>query len=347
MARILDRASWGTWTIVATLAIANIVWISLCSKVVDGDAAKPQPHGLAANLRFQTTTAQLGQVRSSLPLTCEFSFVNAGKDAIELVEARPGCGCLKPHLERRKFGPGQRGVVAMEVQTLGQAAGPHTWHLTLIYKDGTQVREQALQVTATVVTEVSVQPAALTMFTEGDVIQEVTVTDLRPTPLEIVAVESTSPQVTTDAGPFAKDDCGNFTSKIKIQSTGELSPGRHDEYVVIRTSDPVYSEFKVPVTIVKEAAKRISATPAQLTLHASALVRLRDVHDQPVVVECVTSDHPGVICQWAPGPDHQATIKLKLQDSKHTGGPAATTVRVHVQSPVREVVTIAVRWVDE
>ena len=45
-------------------------------------------------------------------------------------------------------------------------------------------------------------------------------------------------------------------------------------------------------------------------------------------------------------PDHQATVKMKL-NAKQTGGPAGTTVRVQISSPVREVVTIAVRWVDE
>ena len=171
-------------------------------------------------------------------------------------------------------------------------------------------------------------------------------TDLRVAPLKIVGVESTSAQVQVEAGPFAKDASGNFTSKVTVQASGELEPGRHEEFLVIHTTDPLYSEFKIPVTVVKQVSRRITALPAEVTLHSSGLVRLRDQQDQPVVVECVTSDHPNVICQWAPGPEHQATIKLKLQ-AKQSGGPAATTVRVQISSPVREVVTIAVRWVDE
>ena len=246
----------------------------------------------------------MGEIRSGLPMTCQFDFANCGKKALEVVEVRPGCGCLKPRLDQRSFTPGQRGMLPLEVQTLGQAAGPHTWHLTVHYREGgsDQIREQALEVNATVVTEVSVQPAALTLVTEGGLSQEITVTDLRAAPLKIVGVKSTSAQVQVEAGDFAKDANGNFSSKITVQASADLEPGRHDEFLVIHTDDPQYGEFKIPVTVVKQVTRRITAMPAEVLLHSSALVRLRDQQDQPVVVECVTSDHPNVICQWAPGP---------------------------------------------
>src|SRR5262249_35153224 len=146
-----------------------------------------------ADLHFDGTTVKLGEIRAGVPLVSQFTFVNDGPGTVEVLEARPGCGCLVPLLEQRQFAPGQRGVIPLEIHTLGQPAGPHTWQLTLTYRDGEQFREKTLAVTATVVIEVSVQPASLTLFADGPVTHELTLTDLRPKPLAITRVETTAP----------------------------------------------------------------------------------------------------------------------------------------------------------
>src|SRR2546427_745493 len=117
--RRLDQANWAIWTVVAALALA-------------GQAR--------ADLRFDGTSVNLGEVRAGVPLVCQFAFVNDGPSAVELIEARPGCGCLKPQLDQLRFVPGQHGVIPLEIHTLGQAAGPHTWLLTICYRDGDHPR---------------------------------------------------------------------------------------------------------------------------------------------------------------------------------------------------------------
>jgi Protein of unknown function (DUF1573) len=213
-----------------------------------GSTATPS----SASLRFETTSLQLGEVRSGLPLGCQFAFDNAGPGAVQLMEARPGCGCLKPRLTERMLAPGQRGVLPLELQTLGQPAGPHTWQMTLLYKDGERSREQLLQVSALVVNEVNIQPAALTLFAEGALSHDITLTDLRPEPLQIVSVDTTAPFLEAKAGPLNKDSFGNFSCRIKIETVGKPPVGRHDEVLVIHTNDPLYREFKVPITVVKK-----------------------------------------------------------------------------------------------
>src|SRR5437764_15023342 len=80
-----------------------------------------------ADLRFDSTSVKLGEIRAGVPLVSQFTFVNDGPGTVELTEARPGCGCLSPRLEQRPFAPGQRGTIPLEIHTLGQAARPHTW----------------------------------------------------------------------------------------------------------------------------------------------------------------------------------------------------------------------------
>jgi len=256
MSNASGRTIWAMWTQVVALSLASIAWAGERGRV---SATSLPP---AASLRFETTSLRLGEIRGGLPFACQFAFVNAGQNNVELVEARPGCGCLKPRFEERQIAPGKHGTIPLEVQTVGQPAGPHTWQLTVLYRDGDQLREQALQVTATVVTEVSVQPASLTLFTEGVSCHDVTLTDLRPQPLQILDVQVTSPFLRAEAGPFNKDGFGNFTCKIKVCTAGDLPVGRHDEMLIIHTSDPLYREFKIPITVVKRVSQ---ADPYHLT----------------------------------------------------------------------------------
>jgi hypothetical protein len=297
-----------------------------------------------ADLRFDVVRVDLGDVRSNLPIVKEFRFANQGPEAVDLVEARPSCGCLKPLLAKMHVDPGERGEVTLEVNTLGQPAGPHAWQLTLVYKVGGDVREQSLQVVATVVTEVSIQPAAVTLVAEGPLTHEITLTDLRPRPLAITRLESTSAWLTADARPLIRDTFNNATSKIRIAVASSCPPGRHDELIVIHTDDAIYRELKVAVTVVKREGNSYVTTPSEVELSAGPrLVRLADRQGRVVVVESVQSDDPAIAYRWAPGPENQATLKMELDRSRWNGEGLDTLVRVQMSSPVREVVTIRVR----
>jgi hypothetical protein len=297
-----------------------------------------------ADLRFDVVRVDLGDIRSNVPIVKAFSFANQGPEAVDLVEARPSCGCLKPLLAKMHFGPGERGDITLEVNTLGQPAGPHAWQVTLVYKVGGEVREQSLQVAGTVVTEVSVQPAAVTLVVEGPLTHEITLTDLRPRPLAITRLETTSAWLTADAGPLVRDAFNNATSKIRLAVGPSCPPGRHDEYIVIHTDDATYRELKVAVTVVKREHNSCVATPSEVMLSAGPrLVRLADRQGRVVVVESVHSDDPAITCRWASGPENQATLKMELDRSHWNGEGLETQVRVQTSSPVREVVTVRVR----
>jgi Protein of unknown function (DUF1573) len=246
MSRTTKHGVWAVSLTVATMAVISIAWQN-----AGGGQQHSAEEPKATWLRFDAASLKLGEIRSGLPVACQFAFVNTGQVMVELVEVRTGCGCIQPKLPQRLFGPGTRGAIPLELKTLGQPAGPHTWSLTLVYREGSQIREQALQVTATVVTEVTVQPASLMLFTEGPLSHQVVLTDLRPKPLENLIVHTSSPFVRAIAGPFKKDAFGNSTCKIDVQIVGELPVGRHDELLVIHTSDPLYEEFTIPITVVK------------------------------------------------------------------------------------------------
>src|SRR4051812_32791912 len=148
-----------------------------------------------ADLRCAQAMVDAGEVRSGVPLKHRFHFVNVGPGAVQVTDVRPSCGCLTPRLEQRRYGPGEEGSLLLEVNTLTQPAGPHTWSAQIRYESGGHPQELSLLLGARVRTEVSVQPAALTLYTDTGIGHELTLTERRTHPLIVRAVETGLPEV--------------------------------------------------------------------------------------------------------------------------------------------------------
>ena len=133
-----------------------------------------------ADLRFSGPRVDVGEMRTGAPLTHRFDFVNEGPDAVEVLEAKASCGCMTPRLAQRVYQPGEHGCLLLEVNTLTQPAGPKTWKVQFSYRNGTSLRETALEMSARLISEITVQPAALVVYTDRALAHEVTLTDLRP-----------------------------------------------------------------------------------------------------------------------------------------------------------------------
>ncbi len=307
-----------------------------------------------ADLHFTAVRVDVGEIRSGAKLGHAFAFRNEGPEVVEIIEARPGCGCLRPSLERHVFRPGEGGTIPVEVNARGQSAGPHTWRLQLLYRDGGTEREATLEVTARVVTEVTLQPAALTLVAEGPVAQEIVLTDLRPRPLRVKQLMTSAPHLRAAVAAPYRDGLGQWVQKIRLEFTGDCPDGRHNETLILYTDDPVYPDLQVPITLVKRPRARLTATPERVALvlapgqaTASRLVRIGDRQGEKVVVEDVKADDPAITCSWAPGPDHLATVKVQVDRGRVEGGAVDSTLRVRLSGPVRETVTLPVRCTVE
>src|SRR5262249_55062410 len=130
-----------------------------------------------ADLRFVRPSAHVGEVRTGRPLTHRFAFVNTGPEAVEITDTRASCGCLAPRLAKRLYQPGEEGELLMEINTLSKPAGQNPWHVKVGSCRGDTAGEASLQLTAQVVAEVAVQPAAVTVFAGNAVGHEILLTD--------------------------------------------------------------------------------------------------------------------------------------------------------------------------
>jgi hypothetical protein len=302
-----------------------------------------------AELECSESVVDKGEVRSGLSLAHRFPFVNRGSEVVEITDVRPSCGCLAPKLEQRTFKPGESGELLLEVNTLTQPEGLNSWRVTLHYRSGGSEKELPLYINARVVTEISVEPPSLAIYTDTSIGHEITVIDRRIEPLIVRAVPTTSAYVRTHLGELKRDDAGHWRRTIQVEVSADCPEGTHAEMLRICTSDPLYSELKVPFTIVKRAPRQVVAAPSSVVLTAAAgeplpsrVVLLSAANDCDVVIERIESDHEAVSCRWAQGPGHQATLKIHIERSRIVGDRLRTAVHVHLSKPVTETITIPI-----
>jgi len=302
-----------------------------------------------AALECAQPLVEKGEVRSGVPLSHHFPFVNRGPDAVEVIEVRPSCGCLAPKLEQRRFQPGESGVLVLEVNTLTQPAGANTWRVTIRYKTGGVEQELPLYICARVVTEISVEPPSLAIYTDTSISHEITVIDRRTEPLIVRAVPVSSPYVRTHLGELHRNKTGQWTRAIQVEVKADCPEGTHEETLRICTSDPLYAELKVPFTIVKRARQQVSAAPSSVVLSESAgqplparIVLLSAADDRDVRIERVEADDTAIDCHWAQGPGHRATLKIRVDRTRINGDSLRSAVHVHLSGPTPQTMTIPV-----
>lgn len=309
------------------------------------------PTGGRAELRFLQPTVHVGVIRSGMPLTHRFVFVNDGAQDLEITEARASCGCLAPRLEKRQFRPGEEGAVMVDINTLSQPAGPHSWTVFVKARSGDAAWEMPLLLGADLVTEVTVQPAFLAIYTDRAATQDFVLTDHRPKAMNVVSVRASSPRLRPRVYDCRRDGPDKTITQIRMSVAEDYPDGRHEEAVFIDTDDPSYRELKLQVIIIKRSRQRVQAAPHQVALTAapgqpipSRIVLIRDGDDQGVVVEKVVADDAAVVCTWAQGPNKMATLRVRVDRDRLHGESLESAVHVYVSKPQPDVLTIPVRF---
>jgi hypothetical protein len=276
-------------------------------------SAPPEP------LRVYSPSIDAGEVKIGPTLTRRFAFVNAGTEPLTVTDLKSTCGCMTPTLARRTYQPGERGELTLEVNTLSQPPGPHRWSMTVGYRCGERSATTTLELTARLIQEIEVTPAALAFQGGGSAV--VTLRDRRQRSLGLRGVHASLPFLLAS---IESDE------SIRVAVATDCPAGRHAATVTITTDDADYREIKLTVTIVRESRQPLTATPARVTLvaGASALVQLRDATGRAVQIESVEPSHPALTCRWAAGPGNLATLRIGLDRSNWSGGDLSAEVRV-------------------
>lgn len=296
-----------------------------------------------ADLHFPEPVVDVGEGRCGAPLSHRFGFLNCGSAPVEILDVKASCGCLTPRLAQRVFKSGEKGFLVLEINTLSQEEGPHNWTCQVTCQSAGKRIEIPLQMKGRIIAEVTVRPAVLTIYTDNAAGHELVLTDRRPKPLTLTGMAGSSSRLKPQLLEETRNEQGHTIRRIRLDVAADYPEGRHDEVVTLVTQDALYRELRVPVTVIKRTRPRVTATPAEVA-SPTQLIRLRDRQDQKVVVETITADDPAITCQWAAGPDTQATLKVRIDPSRLAKDIPNPILRVQISQPVREMLIIPVKF---
>jgi hypothetical protein len=289
-----------------------------------------------------------GTVRIGQPLVRRYAIRNTGIEPLTITELRSDCGCAAPRMDRRTLNAGETAHVEIEVNTLTQPPGPVRWLTVLEYRSGSTERRATLELTARLIREIELQPAALALVGQPGMTHDFVLTDRRPKLLAVTSVRTDSPHL---SARFLPTTAGDPARRIRIELAATCPEGMTAETLRIATDDPNYPELRVPITISRKPKAQVLASPTRATIEAggSVLVQLRGADGVAVELERTETGHPALTTRSASAQGSFVTLRIGLDQSKWDGQPIATEITAHFAQPPghRLIIPVTVRSKDE
>jgi hypothetical protein len=281
-----------------------------------------------------------GQVFVGQQLVRRFSIRNAGAEPLAITDVRASCGCAAPTLDRRTLKPGESTEVKVDVNTLSQPAGPIRWNVHIDWRAGSIEGRTTLELTAHLIREIELEPAALALVAAPGFHHDVVLTDRRPTALTMTAAHVETAGLRAEILPATS----SRSRAVRIHVLDSAPAGMTTDTLHIGTDDPKYPELRVPITVTRRSTARLTALPERpiIPTGGSVLVQLRGREQMPVRIERVETDHPALTTRWAAGPGSFATVRIGIDKSKWDKQPFSATVTVHCLSPDGQTIAIPV-----
>ena len=324
-------------------------------------AAESKDEEKAPRLTIVEPVKDYGTVPKGDKLEWAFLVKNTGDADLQIIAAKPGCGCTVADFDK-VIKPGSTGKVTAHVDTTA-FAGPIAKSVTLETNDPNTPTAQ-LTIHAIVKPYVEAYPAGFLRFNllQGDAdSQTVTIYSEEDDPFEIKSIEvpgdyvkatfakiekkeDLAPNVgkpgqsqykvnVTVGGPDAK--IGPLADKIRI-----ITNSKHQPEYMVSLSGVVRPTFRVdPVGVnFGEVAPTDSAATRSILLHSNDTKT-----PEKFMVTKAESSLPGVVTSIKPGAnkgDYEVTLQL-AKDSKP--GDLDGTVKIFTSDKINPVVTVPVK----
>lgn len=311
--------------------------------------APPSFDGVGS-LTTPTPTIELGEVKSGPEIVRVFELKNRGTGTIRILKTTPGCGCVRAELKQQVLKPGETTTLNFTANSLTQPEGPVTWRITVEYQHETNDKVAStatleLKLTGRLVREITVAPPAIAASITAEMKQTIVITDRREKAALVKAARTTHRGIMAEV---RERDTAAKTQSIDIFVSGELPVGTHDEVVVITTSDPGYSELRVPLRIQKRVPGGAAVNPERLVIRipkgqesASMAAQVR-AGGRPVSILRVECDQPGVTARWSEGNGPVATVRVVVDTAK-AGTSGQTELRIPLADPPSTIL-LPLRW---
>ncbi len=324
------------------------------TKAAETDAAK------APRLSLLEPVKDFGTVPKGEKLDWSFEIKNTGTSDLEIIAAKPACGCTVADFDK-VIKPGATGKVTAHVDTTN-FAGPISKAVMLETNDPSAPSAQ-VTIAAVVKPFVEAFPNGFVRYNmiQGDVEkQSVTLYSEEETPFEIVKIESPSDWIKAD---FAKLDSASALPKVgragQNQYRLDITVGGDDakvgpiaEKVHILTNSKHQPDYWVSVTGVIRPSVRVEPTginfgevaPSDAAATRTIVLRSNDLKTpENFVVTKAESGVPGVTTSVKPT-DKKGEYEVTLQVGKDAKpGAIDGNVTVYTSDKVKPSIVIPVK----
>lgn len=299
-----------------------------------------------ADLFFPKNDVQLGERRCGVPLEHRFELWNNGRSPLKIISVRGSCGCIQPVLTKKIYAPGDKGEILLRVRTLGQPAGARKWQMDVVYQIENETYHRFVLLHANLIREIQVRPANLLIQAKKRIRHEIVITDVRDAkPFPLTKMVTSNSHLKAKSLGVKNNSEGHPVQVVELIVEETFPEGRHEVTLSIYSDDPLYRELVVPVTVVRESKKQVTANPSSVSITGSAdrplpsrIVLLRGSDDKPVEVDRVECQHPSLKCRWAKGPGKMSTLRILIDQKSPSLSDFDSSVHVHLKKRDKPVV---------
>jgi len=331
------------------------------------EAAEKKDAEKAPRLTIIEPVKDYGTIPKGEKLDWSFVIKNTGDSDLQIIAAKPGCGCTVADFDK-VIKPGETGKVTAHVDTTA-FAGPIAKSVTLETNDPTTPTSQ-LTIHAVVKPYVEAFPAGFVRFNllQGDAdSQTVTIYSDEDDPFQITSVETPAPEPGKD--PWIKASFEKITNegdlapnvgkpgqnqyKVKITVGGpDARVGPLAEKVRIVTNSKHQPEYLVSIAGVIRPPFRVEPTAmnfGEVTPADVAATRMVIVHSnnmktpESFIVSKVESSNSAVVTSVKPTAnkgEYEVTLQI-AKDAKP--GDVDGTVKIFTNDKVIPIVTVPMR----
>lgn len=324
-------------------------------------SAKEKSADKAPRLSVVEPVKDFGTVPKGEKLDWSFLVKNIGNADLEIIAARPSCGCTVADFDK-VIKPGQTGKVTTHVDTTN-FAGPIAKAVTLDTNDPSTPSTQ-ITIHAVVKPYVEAHPAGFVRFNmlQGDMdVQTVTLYSEEQEPLEIVKIETPQPWIKVDYRKI--DDPTQLVSTVgrpgQAQYRLNVTAGGADakigpiaEKVHIVTNSKHSPDYWISVSGVIRPTFRIEpsgvnfgeVTPADSAATRSVVLRSNNLKaPETFVVNKVESTVPGVLAAVKPT-QNKGEYEVTLQVDKNAkAGDVDGKLTIYTNDKITPVVTVPIK----
>lgn len=221
--------------------------LALSSQAQEAQPAVPAP---APRLACDGPEFDFGVVDNSQTVEHTFLLRNEGDLTLEISQVRPSCGCTVAHISERNVPAGGETKISTKLSLAGRQGQQHK-AITVESNDPQQPRF-VLTLKGTAGTALDVQPSRLMQSQLAPGSQPtgtVQITGMAGTPFKVLAVESTSEQISARVVTVEE----GRVYQLVVSPTQPLSPGQTEATLTVKTDHPQRPNLQVPVLFMAKA----------------------------------------------------------------------------------------------